>query len=563
MVGVLTSVLVIGWTLRPSTTTTRTVQEAPYEVAARREPGGGARRAGRRGYRLARAGGQEGIPDGTYLVDDPAGACHFRVQEGIGSEKAPAPQATPHEPGDQGHPDPAAALGPRAHRVSSPRSSWRSWGCRPWPSRWGSTCPSRARRPIFMGGLVRKLVDWRRGSDTESDAGPGRALQLGPRGRGLDHGPRLVVPGSPKLEGAARVPGLRQGVPARPLVRGFLAFLGLAWPHLPRGPLRPCVKARRRHEGRVHRHPRRGQDDPVLRPRRPPQAARRERRHREGGRAPVAAARQPQDLARGPDLDPHHPGRRGDPLGGAHQVVVCDRSVLDNYAYMRWPAAGRSRSSASWTLDEDLRPALQGARSRAGRRPTAFATPTSSSCAPIDQLVDELLDRWKLTAVRLAPEERESWARTAGEVILKAPETQTPVLTPGGRAPVTIHPMTLDGEDHRGPDRGDEGAGRAAARACCAWRRRPSRTRRSTRSRPLDDAEAVKVLPGLVKQREDSIEQFAKANRPELVAKEEAESEVLALVSAAGGVRRRHRRRGGEGGRRDGCRPRPRTWARP
>jgi uncharacterized protein YqeY len=43
----------------------------------------------------------------------------------------------------------------------------------------------------------------------------------------------------------------------------------------------------------------------------------------------------------------------------------------------------------------------------------------------------------------------------------------------------------------------------------------------------LDDAESVKVLQGLVKQREDSIEQFAKANRPELVAKEEAEREVL------------------------------------
>ncbi len=44
---------------------------------------------------------------------------------------------------------------------------------------------------------------------------------------------------------------------------------------------------------------------------------------------------------------------------------------------------------------------------------------------------------------------------------------------------------------------------------------------------PLDEAEEVKVLQGLVKQREDSIEQFAKANRPELVAKEEAEREVL------------------------------------
>jgi uncharacterized protein YqeY len=43
----------------------------------------------------------------------------------------------------------------------------------------------------------------------------------------------------------------------------------------------------------------------------------------------------------------------------------------------------------------------------------------------------------------------------------------------------------------------------------------------------LDDSEATRVLQGLVKQREDSIFQFRKANRPELVQKEQAELEVL------------------------------------
>jgi hypothetical protein len=43
----------------------------------------------------------------------------------------------------------------------------------------------------------------------------------------------------------------------------------------------------------------------------------------------------------------------------------------------------------------------------------------------------------------------------------------------------------------------------------------------------LDDAEAAKVLQGLVKQREDSTEQFRSAARPELAAKEEAEAAVL------------------------------------
>ena len=44
---------------------------------------------------------------------------------------------------------------------------------------------------------------------------------------------------------------------------------------------------------------------------------------------------------------------------------------------------------------------------------------------------------------------------------------------------------------------------------------------------PLDDAEAARVVQGLVKQREDSIEQFARAGRQELVDKETAEIAVL------------------------------------
>jgi uncharacterized protein YqeY len=44
---------------------------------------------------------------------------------------------------------------------------------------------------------------------------------------------------------------------------------------------------------------------------------------------------------------------------------------------------------------------------------------------------------------------------------------------------------------------------------------------------PLEEGEALKVLQGLVKQREDSVEQFRKGNRPELVEKEQAEIDVL------------------------------------
>ena len=43
----------------------------------------------------------------------------------------------------------------------------------------------------------------------------------------------------------------------------------------------------------------------------------------------------------------------------------------------------------------------------------------------------------------------------------------------------------------------------------------------------LDDEELAKLLRSMVKQRKDSIEQFEKGGRPELVAKEQAEIEVI------------------------------------
>jgi len=51
---------------------------------------------------------------------------------------------------------------------------------------------------------------------------------------------------------------------------------------------------------------------------------------------------------------------------------------------------------------------------------------------------------------------------------------------------------------------------------------------------PLDEAESQKVVESLAKQRQDSIEQFAKAGRAELVEKEEKELAILkAFLPAA------------------------------
>jgi nicotinamide riboside kinase len=107
--------------------------------------------------------------------------------------------------------------------------------------------------------------------------------------------------------------------------------------------------------------------------------------------------------------------------GAHHQVVVCDRSVLDNYAYMLL-ACGRQRAFETlcrhWmkTYDCLFKVPISGRPSADGVRDT-----DELFMRAIDQLVDELLVRWKLPCERLVPEERDAWATTAGEVVLRAP----------------------------------------------------------------------------------------------------------------------------------------------
>src|SRR5258706_11310111 len=52
--------------------------------------------------------------------------------------------------------------------------------------------------------------------------------------------------------------------------------------------------------------------------------------------------------------------------------------------------------------------------------------------------------------------------------------------------------------------------------------------------RPLDEAEAIQILQMLVKQRRESIDHFAKGNRPELVAKETKELAIIESHLPAG-----------------------------
>lgn len=104
-----------------------------------------------------------------------------------------------------------------------------------------------------------------------------------------------------------------------------------------------------------------------------------------------------------------------------HQVVVCDRAVLDNYAYLAL-ACGRQRAIERfvdhWMRTYDL----------------LFKVPVSGETPPdgvrdtdalfvreIDRLVDALLAEKHLPHDRLPPGEREGWLARVKAVVLARP----------------------------------------------------------------------------------------------------------------------------------------------
>ena len=105
-----------------------------------------------------------------------------------------------------------------------------------------------------------------------------------------------------------------------------------------------------------------------------------------------------------------------------HEIVVCDRSALDNYAYMAL-ACGRQkpyeRFVAHWMKSYDLlfKVPISGAASADGVRDTDEFFMRS-----IDQLVDSLLAEKKITVHPLPPGGQSGWIEEVRETVLKRPE---------------------------------------------------------------------------------------------------------------------------------------------
>src|SRR5262249_45338569 len=111
------------------------------------------------------------------------------------------------------------------------------------------------------------------------------------------------------------------------------------------------------------------------------------------------------------------------PSAGQHEVVVCDRSALDNYAYMVL-ACGRQRAVERfvdhWMKTYDLLfkvPMSGGAVSADGVRDTDEFFMRS-----IDKIVDTLLVEKKIPFETLPPGERPRWLEHVRERLRGLPE---------------------------------------------------------------------------------------------------------------------------------------------
>ena len=106
---------------------------------------------------------------------------------------------------------------------------------------------------------------------------------------------------------------------------------------------------------------------------------------------------------------------------GQHDVVVCDRSALDNYAYMAL-ACGRQKAIERfvdyWMKTYDLlfKVPISGGAAADGVRDT-----DEFFMRQIDRLVDELVEERGLDCERLAEGQREAWGETVRDRVLRLP----------------------------------------------------------------------------------------------------------------------------------------------
>jgi nicotinamide riboside kinase len=111
-----------------------------------------------------------------------------------------------------------------------------------------------------------------------------------------------------------------------------------------------------------------------------------------------------------------------------HRVVVCDRSALDNYAYLVL-ACGRQKPIERfvdyWMKTYDL---LFKVPVSGGISPDGFRDTDEFFMRSIDQLVDALLAEKKLAHAVLPAGQRERWVEVVRDSVLKDPALSKPLF---------------------------------------------------------------------------------------------------------------------------------------
>jgi len=232
MVGVLSTVFVVGWTVLFLNRNFTEIK--PAEVAAVMPVSAdGEMRVGpdHTNYHLTRAHGRPDIANGSYLVDD-AGRVRYEVVEGIGSEKAAAPQAR--------------LMSLVIDGILTRQLPWglvligvfisilmEVVGVPALAFAVGVYLPLESTTPVFAGGLVRALIDRQRGSGAESDAGPGILYSSGLIAGGSLMGLGYALLAPEKFEAVRNAlaigPRFLPGWWVQGSLVGLITFAGICW----------------------------------------------------------------------------------------------------------------------------------------------------------------------------------------------------------------------------------------------------------------------------------------------------------------------------------------------
>jgi OPT oligopeptide transporter protein len=171
MVGVLSTVVVVGFVVIALNETLAKTNPITVAKSLPAEANASTRVVEGVTYKVVRPHGDPQVANGTYLVDD-AGTVHYKYEEGIGGKEIAAPQAR--------------LMSLVIDGILTRQLPWglvligvfisvlmEVVGVPALAFAVGVYLPLESTTPVFLGGLVRLLIDRQRGGAAESDSGPG------------------------------------------------------------------------------------------------------------------------------------------------------------------------------------------------------------------------------------------------------------------------------------------------------------------------------------------------------------------------------------------------------